>query len=144
MVLAVEPTITKHSNWDALLSVLACKLAWLTVLHRHVHTTRWRRGHTAGDHQLIYLKQEKRVISLPQTDNNRVLTTSIFQVQFLASSAAEDLHSQIEGVSELHGDDAQVASFDQPTEPAGHRGSAHHAHLKHLRGHFHVRIFSCL
>lgn len=35
-------------------------------------------------------------------------------------------------MSELHGDDAQVASSDQPTEPAGHRGPAHHPHLKHL------------
>lgn len=54
-------------------------------------------------------------------------------VQLLTSSAAEDLHTQVEGVSELHRDDAQVARFDQPTEPAGHRGSAYHSQLKHLR-----------
>lgn len=53
-------------------------------------------------------------------------------VKFLTSPAAEDLHTQVEGVSELHGDDAQVASSDQPTEPAGHRGPAHHPYLKHL------------
>lgn len=53
-------------------------------------------------------------------------------VKFLTSPAAEDLHTQVEGVSELHRDDAQVASSDQPTERAGHRGPAHHPYLKHL------------
>lgn len=52
---------------------------------------------------------------------------------FLTSSAAEDLDTEVKGVSELHGDDAQVASSDQPTEPAGYRGPTHHPHLKHLQ-----------
>lgn len=53
--------------------------------------------------------------------------------QPLTSSASEDLGAQVEGVSELHGDDAQVASSDQATEPAGHGGPAHHPHLKKLQ-----------
>lgn len=53
--------------------------------------------------------------------------------QPLTSSAAQDLGAQVEGVSELHGDDAQVASSDQATEPAGHGGPAHHPHLKKLQ-----------
>lgn len=56
----------------------------------------------------------------------------ILMVKFLTSPAAEDLHAQVEGVSELHRDDAQVASSDQPPEPAGYRGPAHHPYLKHL------------
>lgn len=56
----------------------------------------------------------------------------VHSVQFLTSSAAHNLHTQVESVSELHRDDTQVASSDQPTEPAGHRGPSHHPHLKHL------------
>lgn len=52
--------------------------------------------------------------------------------QPLTSSASEDLGAQVEGVSELHGDDAQVASSDQATKPAGHGCRAHHPHLKKL------------
>lgn len=58
---------------------------------------------------------------------------AVHSVQVLASSAAEDLHTQVEGVSELHRDDTQVASSDQPTEPARHGRPAHHPNLKHLR-----------
>ena len=54
------------------------------------------------------------------------------QVCVLTPPAAQDLHPQVEGVSELQGDDAQVACADQTLQPAGHRGAAHHAHLKHL------------
>lgn len=57
----------------------------------------------------------------------------VHSVPSLTSSAAKDLHTQVEGVSELHRDDAQVASSDQPTEPAGHRGPAYHPDLKHLQ-----------
>lgn len=57
----------------------------------------------------------------------------VHSVEFFTSSAAEDLRTQVEGVSELNRDDAQVASSDEPTEPAGHRGPAHHPHLKHLQ-----------
>lgn len=53
--------------------------------------------------------------------------------KFFTSSAADDLHTQVEGVSELHRENAKVPSFDKPVEPAGHRGSANHSHLKHLQ-----------
>lgn len=59
VVLAVRLTITKHRDRDALFSVLACKLAWLTALHRHFPTTRGRCGHTAGGHQLIYKSRRR-------------------------------------------------------------------------------------
>lgn len=54
VVLAVRSAITKHRDRDTLFTVLARKLAWLTALHSHFATTRGRRGHTAGRHQLIY------------------------------------------------------------------------------------------
>lgn len=67
-------------------------------------------------------------------------------LSFLTSSAAEDLHTQVEGVSELHGDDAQVASSDQTIEPAGDGRPAHHPHLEHLHGktrrHSHMQLDS--
>lgn len=53
-------------------------------------------------------------------------------VYALTSSAAEDLHAQVKRVPVLCRHDAHVASSDQPTEPAGHGGPAHHPYLKHL------------
>lgn len=48
------------------------------------------------------------------------------------SSAAENLHTQVKGVPELHRDDPHVLSSYQLTQPTGHRGPAHHPDLKHL------------
>lgn len=126
MVFAVCSTVTKHRDRDTFFTVLAGKLAWLTALHRHFPTIRGRRRHTAGCHQLICKSRRKKLFHY---DNYFWKTR---QMLFLTSSAAEGLHTQVEGVSELYRDDAQVASSDQPTKPAGHRGPAHHPYLKHL------------
>ena len=56
-------------------------------------------------------------------------------VQFLTSSAAKDLHTQVKGVSELHREDAQVASSDQPTQPSSNRSPAQHPDFKDLNEH---------
>lgn len=88
-------------------------------------TLMWRRMYSGA--VALHNKKQRSL------DNSDFYPKVLHSVQFLTSSAAEDLHTQVEGVSELHRDDAQVARFDQPTEPAGHRGSAYHSHLKHLR-----------
>ena len=67
VVLAVRLTITKHRDRDALFTVLACKLTWLTPLHSHLPTTRGRRGHTAGGHELIYKSRGRGCSTLTLT-----------------------------------------------------------------------------
>lgn len=53
--------------------------------------------------------------------------------RFFTSCAAQDLHSQVEVVSELHWEEAQISCPDRATQPAGHRAPAQHPHLEHLQ-----------
>lgn len=53
VILAVRPTITKLGIWDTLFTLLACKQAWATALHRHFPASRGGHGQAARGHQLI-------------------------------------------------------------------------------------------
>lgn len=70
--------------------------------------------------------------TLQQLNLKNYFSTEKKKMKLITSSAAEDLNTQVERVSELHGNDAQVASPDKPAEPAGHRGPTHHPYFKHL------------
>lgn len=117
VVLAVRSTITEHRDRDTLITELARKLAWLTALHSHFPTTRGRRGHTAGGHQLISKSRRKGFILILMWKmwfsgfGKLRIFRSFFcdlvvdSVHFLTSPAAKDLHTQEEGVPELYRDD---------------------------------------
>lgn len=132
MILAVQSPITNHSNGNTLLTLLAGELAWLTAFQCNFRTTRGR-SNTAGCHQLICnTKKKKKCHTLQQLNLKNYFSTEKKKMKLITSSAAEDLNTQVERVSELHGNDAQVASPDKPAEPAGHRGPTHHPYFKHL------------
>lgn len=53
VVLAVWLTVTKRRDGNTLFSSPAGEVARLAVMHRHLPTTRGRRGDNAGSHRLI-------------------------------------------------------------------------------------------